>query len=98
VVTAGRICDAIGSLVPEGFNLVLLDLKMPDKNGLELLSNLHDVYPRLPVIVKTAFSATDFANNAECLGTRGYFLKPVDPAELLDCIKEILPEPEASKN
>jgi YesN/AraC family two-component response regulator len=67
---------------------------MPDMNGLGLLANLHNVYPRLPVMVLTAYSAMDFAKDAERFGTRGYFLKPVDPVLLLDCIKEILSEPE----
>jgi DNA-binding NtrC family response regulator len=98
VVTAGFVCDAIESLVGNCIDLVLLDLKLPDMEGLALLSNLHIVYPRLPVLILTGHPAMGFIDGAERFGAQGYFLKPVDPAQLLVCVKEILSEPGASRN
>jgi DNA-binding NtrC family response regulator len=93
VITAGYICDAIESLVANCIDLVLLDMKMPDMEGQTLLAQLRLVYPRLPVMVLTGHPAMSFVDGAERFGTRGYFLKPVDPILLLDCVNEILSEP-----
>jgi DNA-binding NtrC family response regulator len=95
VVTAGFVCDAIESLITNCIDLVVLDMKMPDMEGQALLSQLHLVYPKLPVMVLTGHPSMGFVDGAERFGTRGYFLKPVDPALLLDCVKEILSEPGA---
>ncbi len=97
-VTAGFVCDAIEHLVTNCFDLVLLDLKMPDMEGLALLSNLHLVYPRLPVMILTGHPAMNYVDGAERFGARGYFLKPVDPVQLLDCVKEVLSESGAPRN
>jgi DNA-binding NtrC family response regulator len=93
VITAGYICDAIESLVANRIDLVLLDMKMPDMEGQALLTQMHLVYPKLPVMVLTGHPAMSFVDGAERFGTRGYFLKPVDPLLLLKCVNEILSEP-----
>ena len=98
VVSTRFVCNAIESLIDNRFDLVLMDLKMQDKEGFALLSNLHIVYPELPVMVLTAHSAMDIAKEVEHLGARGYFIKPVDPTLLLGHIKEILSEPETFNN
>jgi two-component system response regulator HydG len=93
VITAGYICDAIESLVANRIDLVLLDMKMPDMEGQALLAQLHLVYPKLPVMVLTGYPSMGFVDGAQRFGTRGYFLKPVDPLLLLKCVNEILSEP-----
>jgi DNA-binding NtrC family response regulator len=98
VVPAGLVCDAIESLVANCIDLVLLDLKLPDMEGLALLSNLRLVYPELPVLIITGHPAMGFNDGAERFGAQGYFLKPVDPAQLLTCVKEILSEPETNRH
>jgi len=98
VSTAGYICDAIDSLVSENFDLVLLDLKMPDMGGLALLSKMSSVYPRLPVMILTGYSAAEYIKEAERCGARGYFLKPIDPALLLESVRGVFSESGALQN
>ena len=98
VVTAGLVCDAIESLITDCIDLVLLDMKMPDMGGQALLSQLHLVFPDLPVMVLTGHPAMSFVDGAERFGTKGYFLKPVDPVLLLKCVNEVLSESEAPRN
>jgi len=98
VVTTRLICDAIDLLAGECFDLVLLDPQKPDMGGHALLSNLHMVYPNLPVMVLSAYITMEFAEEKEASGTRRYFLKPVDPEALLASINEILSRPEFSQN
>ena len=98
VATAGFVCDAIESLVNDCFDLVFLDLKMPDMEGLALLSKLHIVFPKLPVLILTGHPGMGYVDGTERFEAQGYFLKPVDPAQLLVCVKEILSEPEALRS
>lgn len=93
VVSAGYICEAIEYLVANCFDLVLLDLKMPDIEGMALLSNLRILYPKLPVMILTGHPAMNFSDGAKRFGTQGYFLKPVDPTLLLENVHTILAEP-----
>ncbi len=60
------------------FDLVLQDLKMPGMGGIELLRNLRQETPDLPVIIVTAFSTWDDAVEAMRLGAYNYIRKPFD--------------------
>lgn len=66
-----------------GTSLVVCDLAMPGMSGLELLSQVRGLWPRLPVIMMTAHSSVDTAVRAIQLGAFQYLTKPIEPAELL---------------
>jgi two-component system, response regulator FlrC len=91
VVQARYACEAIDRLTSECFDLVLLDPRKPDLGGHAFLSQLHRVYPKLPVLVLTAYLSIDFVENPDCSGAQRYFLKPVEPEVLLECIEDMLP-------
>ncbi len=93
VVNVRLICDAIDSLATDCFDLVLLDPKMPDLAGHAFLANLHVIYPKLPVLVLTAYLSMDTTGETERSGKQRVLLKPEDPGVLLDCIDEILSSP-----
>ncbi len=90
VVATRLVCDAIDRLTGECFDLVVLDPRKPDLGGHGFLRQLHMVYPRLPVLVLTAYLSLDFVETTEPSGERRYFLKPVEPEVLLDCIEDML--------
>jgi two-component system response regulator FlrC len=98
VVNVRQICEAIDCLTSNSFDLVLLDPRKPDLGGHVFLSQLHIVYPRLPVLVLTAYLSINFAEVTECAGTRRYFLKPIEPEVLLDCIEDMLSRNVISKS
>ena len=60
------------------YNLVLLDIKLPDGNGLDILKHIHQLSPGLPVIIITG--GNDIAIAEECLkvGAADYITKPFD--------------------
>ena len=74
------------------FDLVFLDLKLPDQNGLEVLPQIHDYNPELPVLILTAHATLDSAIEAVRLGARDYILKPIDPPYILTRAREVLAE------
>src|SRR5215813_5159138 len=65
------------------FDLVLLDLALPDKNGLQVLAELHARDAQLPVIVITAYGTVDNAIKATQAGAANFIQKPWDNEKLL---------------
>ncbi|MGH6762430.1 MAG: sigma-54-dependent transcriptional regulator [Phyllobacterium sp.] len=70
--------------------LVILDLTMPDLDGLAVLQNMRDNGNRLPVIVQTAREGIDTVINAMRIGAFDYFVKPADPVRLQTSIVNAL--------
>lgn len=79
--------DRAGTLQPD---LVLLDLSMPDMDGLEALPKILDVAPDTTVIVLSGFLEDRFGDQARELGAAGYIEKGASPDEILDEIAEIV--------
>ena len=74
------------------YNLVFLDLKMPDIDGMTLLKEIRSVDPEIPVIILTGHATLEFAIEAVRQGARDFLLKPADPAQLIARVNEILAE------
>lgn len=88
VMEDGR--HALKALVDEKFDVVVLDLMMPFTDGFEVLGSLGHRKPK--VIIVTARDDDYARARAERLGVGGYFVKPYDPKELADKVKEIAGE------
>ncbi|MEW6263405.1 MAG: sigma-54 dependent transcriptional regulator [Thermodesulfobacteriota bacterium] len=82
--------EALAAIEAVPPDLMLLDLRMPDLDGLEVLSRLVASGRDLPVIIMTAYSSIDSALKAGQLGIRHYLTKPLDTDELLLKIEEVL--------
>ena len=68
--------------VREDCDLVLLDNRMPDLTGLDVLKGLKKTFPKIPVIIMTAFGTTETAIEAMRLGAFDYVLKPFELEEI----------------
>jgi DNA-binding NtrC family response regulator len=64
------------------YDLVLLDMRMPDANGLELLPAIKKHRPALPVVMVTGYASIDTAVEAIQRGASDYVSKPYTPEEL----------------
>ena len=73
-------------------NIVVLDITMPGKSGLELLKELNNLYPNLPVLVLSIHSAERFALRALKAGAYGYLMKTSISDELIKAIRKITKE------
>ena len=95
VTTAGSAHEANQLLQKGAFNLVFLDLKLPDADGIQILPAIRKIYPDMPVIILTAHASLSSAIEAIRAGARDYLLKPFEPAEIVDRVSTII-DPTAS--
>lgn len=77
-------------LLAEEWDLVLLDITMPGRNGLEVLEEIRRRHLQLPVIVLSAYSEGEFALRAFKLGAAAYLNKQSASDELLVAVKRVL--------
>jgi DNA-binding NarL/FixJ family response regulator len=70
-------------------DIVLMDLEMPDTDGVEALRQIRSEYPDVDVIVFTAFDTDDRILSAVQAGARGYILKGSPRAELFEAIRVV---------
>ena len=68
------------------FDVVLLDISLPGRNGLELLVDIKKIKPKLPVIMLSVYSEEQYAIRAIKLGASGYLNKTSAPDELITAI------------
>lgn len=67
--------------------LVLMDIKMPQVNGLEVLAAIKQKRPDLNVIIITGYKSVETASEASSLGASGYIVKPFRSDEILEKVK-----------
>jgi two-component system alkaline phosphatase synthesis response regulator PhoP len=90
VTTAGSGQEGLAFLAQQSFDLVYLDIRMPDMNGLEVLKAIHSNYPDLDVVLFTAQPDMNSAVEALRHGATDYLLKPLQPQALIDRTRTIL--------
>lgn len=72
------------------FDLVLLDISLPDRNGLELLGLLKKAHPKLHVLMLSMYRETQYAVRAIKSGACGYLNKQSAPDQLLSAIRQVV--------
>ena len=70
--------------------LMLLDIKMPQTNGLDALKEIKKKFPKLKIIMVTGYKSVETAAEATRLGACGYIVKPFKSAEILETVKRNL--------
>jgi two-component system NtrC family response regulator len=85
---AGNGSDALDAFKKDVFELVLLDYKLPDTDGLALLKKFKEINPEVEIIMVTAFGSIENAVGALTAGASEYLTKPIDLDDLLFKIKK----------
>ena len=70
-------------------DVLLLDIKMPDGDGFEVLQAVKSAKPELAVLIYTQHERPDFQDRARALGASGYLTKRARGEELIDCIRKV---------
>ena len=84
--------EAISILHREPVAAVVLDYRLPDRSGLDLLMEIRSARPRLPVVMMTGYGSEALCASALRLGVRDYFPKPVNIGDLLDSVRRLVSE------
>jgi len=74
----------------DGCDLLVTDVKMPEKNGMDLLQEVRAGYPWIPVIMMTAYGSIPMSVQAVKTGAFDFVEKPVDEAKLLAIVESAL--------
>lgn len=88
VTTAENGTDGIKFGTETEFDLAVIDLKMPDIEGLEVLQRIIDKFPNTVCFIATAYASYETAVEATRLGAHSYIPKPFTPEELISNLKE----------
>jgi DNA-binding NarL/FixJ family response regulator len=74
----------------KSWDVLLLDINLPGRNGLEVLQDLKSLKPKLPVVVVSAYPEKDYALRAFKLGASAYVTKGSAPDELIAAVRKVV--------
>lgn len=81
--------EAIDLIRQQSFDVVVMDIAMPDKNGVDTMRDLKHVAPDLPVLILSGYAEDQYALNLLRMGCKGYLSKDTDTDEIIRAIKII---------
>ena len=87
---AGTVSEALQQVRKEPWDIMLLDLTLPGRGGLDALGEFKEAQPRLPILVLSMHPEADFAVRVLKAGASGYLTKQSAAEELLGAIKKAL--------
>jgi len=89
--------EAIGKSEANFYNLTLIDIRLADMEGTELLMRIRETTPKMVKIMITGYPSLESAKDSVNKGADGYLLKPVNMAELLNMIRDRLSKQEEAR-
>jgi DNA-binding NtrC family response regulator len=91
-VSTSRNADEAPEIIRKGnFDLLLIDVKMPKRDGLSLVKEIRQDFPKLPIIVMSGYPTTETIADVVKSGATQFIAKPFKPDELIKLIRQILP-------
>src|SRR5690348_2069006 len=87
---ADNAAQALQMIAADLPDLMLLDISLPDKNGLEVIKDVHALYPTLPILVVSMHDETLYAERVLRAGARGYIMKQEGGKKLMAAIRKVL--------
>jgi len=89
--------EAEEKISSQSYDLALVDVKLPDTDGVDLLQKIQATRPDMIKIILTGFASMDNGIKALNAGADAYLVKPVEPAELLKILREKFEERSKTK-
>jgi DNA-binding NtrC family response regulator len=82
--------EALKVMEQQPFDVILLDIRMPDLDGMEVLKTIKDRWPDSEVVVITGYPTIESAKEAVRLGAYNYLAKPVGPDEVIKAANDAM--------
>jgi FixJ family two-component response regulator len=92
VVLISNPADAAAAVAELKPDVVITDIEMPGKSGLDLIAEIREAQPNTPVIVMTAFASVDYAVGALRRGANEFLVKPVSSVDLVNNVVALATE------
>jgi len=92
VVMAGSASEALAQARNEEFEIYILDNRLPDSSGVDLLVGLRELDPHTPVVFYSGDGFDAHRQSAMAAGAQAYLLKPCEPGELLATVSRLIGE------
>jgi len=89
--------EAIEKSEANFYNLTLIDIRLADMEGTELLTRIRETTPKMVKIMITGYPSLESAKDSVNKGADGYLIKPVDMTELLNMIRDRLSKQEEAR-
>jgi two-component system invasion response regulator UvrY len=86
---AGSANETLQLLRQHDIDVVVLDVSMPGRSGLEALKEIRKLYPQLPVLMLSTYSEDEYAVRSLRSGAAGYLMKQSAPKELIAAIRKV---------
>lgn len=81
--------DAVARVRQGGIDVVLLDIAMPQRDGLDVLKQLKNEFPKLPVLMLSTYPDRQYAVRSLKLGAAGYLNKSADSEQMIEAIRRV---------
>jgi len=82
--------EAMSFIMEQNPDIVITDIMMPEMNGLELISAIHEKLPHVMFIVLSGYGEFEFANKAMKYGVKHYILKPCDEGDITEALTQVM--------
>jgi DNA-binding NtrC family response regulator len=90
VITASSADTALDVLRREPVEMILLDIKMPGKDGMSLLKEVKEKWPNIPVIVMSGYATTETVEQVSRTEAATFIAKPFTPDELVEVVAKVI--------
>ena len=97
VTTAESGEEALDMMKKQDFGVVILDFRLPQKTGIEVLKEVKAVKPDIKSIIITAYPSDESADEAKKLGVIDYLIKPIVPEDLEKLVCDTLQKADSGK-
>ncbi len=91
VTTALDGYEALRLLHSKHYTLVIVDLRMPGLDGMDLILEIRKTHPNMPIVVFAANGNDESVKEAAARGANAYLVKPIDPSLILEKVRNFVP-------
>jgi len=91
IVTSASATDAVNKVNQDpSIDVVLMDIQLPDYDGIEASRKIKAIRPNLPIVIQTAFALEDYVARSKEAGCEYFITKPLNTVKLYEILKSIL--------
>ena len=92
VILARSADAALEAIRRQTIGMILLDIKMPDKEGMSLLREVKEKWPNIPVIIMSGYTTTETVEQVSRTEAAAFIAKPFTPDELVEAVAKVIEE------